>query len=165
MARGDWPGLRLRLVGGGDGVDYYQQIATGLGVQERVDFSGTLRGRDLVEAYQQSTLIVLPSTTEAESFGISLIEGMACGKPVIGSRIGGIPYVISDGEDGLLVAPSDARSLAAACAAILSDPELGVRLGAAGRSKVEENFASAGLAARHVDLLRNVLLDPGRPVD
>lgn len=165
VAQGQWPGLRLRLVGGGDGVDHYRAIATRLGVQDQVDFSGVLRGQDLVEAYQQSTVIVLPSTTEAESFGISLIEGMACAKPVIGSRIGGIPYVISEGEDGLLVTPGDPASLAAACASILSQPDLAVRLGAAGRRKVEENFASAGLATRHVDLLRNVLLHPREAVD
>ncbi len=162
IAQGDWPDLRLRLVGGGDGADFYREIAVRLGVQDRVEFTGILRGQDLVEAYQQSTMIVLPSTTGAESFGISLIEGMACGKPVIGSRIGGIPFVISDHEDGLLVTPGDADSLAAACASILSDPDSGVQLGATGRRKVEENFGSALLATRHVDLLRDVLQNPRR---
>jgi len=163
--QGHWPELRLHLVGGGDGIDYYRAMASRLGLHEQVEFAGILRGQDLVEAYQHSTMIVLPSTTEAESFGISLIEGMACAKPVIGSRIGGIPFVISDGEDGLLVTPGDADSLAEACASILSQPELGAQLGAAGRHKVEVNFASARLAARHVGLIRQVVLAPHRLPD
>jgi glycosyltransferase involved in cell wall biosynthesis len=60
----------------------------------KVEFSGQLSGDDLVEAYRRARALVLPSVTEAESFGMTLIEAMACGRPVIGSDIGGIPYVI-----------------------------------------------------------------------
>jgi len=163
--RDEWPGLQLQLVGGGDGVSLYQEIAARLGIDGIVVFTGVLRGEDLVKAYQQSTVVVLPSTTEAESFGITLIEGMSCSKPVIGSRIGGIPFVISDGDDGLLVTPNDAESLASACALILSQPDLGVQLGAHGRRKVEERFSSRRLVERHVDLLRNAHLGPRQTVD
>jgi glycosyltransferase involved in cell wall biosynthesis len=84
--------------------------------------------------------VVLPSTTDSESFGMVLIEAMACAKPVIGSDVGGIPFVIDDGRDGYLVPPADAGALAGACLEILRTPDLAAALGEQGHRKVKDRF-------------------------
>ena len=99
------PEARLRIVGEGDALDDHRRLAAELGLAANVDFTGALDRSALVDVYNQASVVVLPSLTEAESFGMTLIEAMACAKPVIGSRIGGIPYVIDDGVDGFLVEP------------------------------------------------------------
>jgi glycosyltransferase involved in cell wall biosynthesis len=83
-------------------------------------------------------LIAHPSGNE--SFGIAFIEAWACGKPVIGVRVGAIPSVIDEGRDGLLVRYLDPDSLAQAILELLADPSRRVRMGQAGRRKVLENY-------------------------
>lgn len=72
---------------------------------------------------------------------MALVEAMACGTPVVGSAVGGIPYVVDDGENGLLVPPGDPVALATACAGLLSDGVLADRMGAAGRRAAEQRYA------------------------
>ena len=72
-----------------------------------------------------------------EGFGISCVEASACGLPVIGSRSGGIPEAIREGETGLLVEPEDPAAVTAATVRVLADDALRRRLGAAGRAAVE----------------------------
>jgi glycosyltransferase involved in cell wall biosynthesis len=83
-------------------------------------------------------IFALPSGQE--SFGIAFIEAWACGKPIVGARIGAIPSVIDEGRDGLLVAYQDADDLARAILELLADPSRRVRMGEAGRRKVLENY-------------------------
>jgi glycosyltransferase involved in cell wall biosynthesis len=108
--------------------------------------------------------VVLPSLTDAESFGMALVEAMSCGRPVVGSRVGGIPGVVTDGQDGLLVPPGDARALAAACLTVLTDPGLADRLGRAGRQAAVSRFSWSRQLPAYLDVFRD-LLDraAGRP--
>jgi glycosyltransferase involved in cell wall biosynthesis len=78
--------------------------------------------------------------TGQESFGIAFIEAWACGKPIVGARVGAIPSVVDEGRDGLLVAYQDADDLAQAILELLADPSRRVRMGEAGRRKVLENY-------------------------
>jgi glycosyltransferase involved in cell wall biosynthesis len=89
--------------------------------------------------YMACDLLALPSGYE--SFGIAFLEAWAHGKAVIGARIGAIPTVIDDGQDGLLVTYGDPHDLAQAISQLVRNPERRARLGAAGRSKVVENYA------------------------
>jgi glycosyltransferase involved in cell wall biosynthesis len=88
--------------------------------------------------YTASDLLVLPSGYE--SFGIAFLEAWAYGKAVVGARIGAIPTVISDGQDGLLATYGDADDLARTISRLVENPEERARLGAAGRRKVLENY-------------------------
>ena len=91
--------------------------------------------RDLLAA---TDLFAMPSRTD--SFGIVYLEAWCCGVPVIGARAGGVPDVIADGEDGLLVPFGDVAALTSAVRALLDDRALAARLGARGRAKTLERF-------------------------
>jgi rhamnosyl/mannosyltransferase len=140
LVHAELPEARLVLVGGGDAVAEHRRFAAALGIPDAVAFRGTLSLEALVEAYQAASVVVLPSTTDSESFGMVLIEAMACAKPVIGSDVGGIPFVIDDGRDGYLVPPADAGALAGACLEILRAPDLAAALGTRGHRKVRDRF-------------------------
>jgi rhamnosyl/mannosyltransferase len=140
LVHAELPEARLVLVGGGDAVEDHRRFAATLGILDSVELRGRLSLEALVEAYQAASVVVLPSTTDSESFGMVLIEAMACGKPVIGSDVGGIPFVIDDGRDGYLVPPADASALAGACLEILRAPELAAALGEQGYRKIKDRF-------------------------
>lgn len=153
---GDLPEARLRLVGSGDALPGHLELARSLGIADRVVAGGALGGDDLVEAMQQAAVLVLASTTDAECAGTVLMEGMACGTPIVASDVGSLAYVVRDGVAGIIVEPGDARALAGACRAVLCDGELADRLGRAGRERAVGEFAWPLLARRYVDLFRSL---------
>ncbi|MHB9129425.1 MAG: glycosyltransferase family 4 protein, partial [Candidatus Humimicrobiaceae bacterium] len=132
--------ISLRLVGSGDRVEHFKMFAQKLGINTNIRFMGPKINNELALEYQHAKVIVLPSITEAEAFGMVLIEAMNNKKPVIGSHIGGIPYVIDDGENGILVSPKDPEALADAIIKIIKDPVLAKKMGENGYKKVKENF-------------------------
>lgn len=93
---------------------------------------------DVLSLVRSADLFVMSSVTEG--LGSAVLDAMALGLAVVGTRAGGIPEAVVDGETGLLVAPGDARALAAAIARLLKDPLLRERLGHAGRVRVERHF-------------------------
>ena len=107
---------------------------------ENIEFVGVKQGEELVEEMQKASVLVLASLAHMESFGMVLIEAMACETPVVGTNIGGIPEVIRDGVDGFIVEPRDSNALALAISKIVSDKELATRMGRSGEAKVRENF-------------------------
>ncbi|MGN6132579.1 MAG: glycosyltransferase family 4 protein [Nocardioidaceae bacterium] len=147
------PGVRLGVVGAGDDVASLQRLAERLGVGAVVDWYGAAEHRDLPAFYRRAAVTVLPSTTESESFGMTLVEAMACGCAVVGTRVGGIPFVVREGVDGLLAEPGDAGSLAQALAAVLTDPARAAALGAAGRQAAEERWDWRHLEERTMRVL------------
>jgi glycosyltransferase involved in cell wall biosynthesis len=155
----DLPEARLRLVGDGDAIAQHRAYVERLGLADRVDFTGALFGEHLVEELQQAAVLVLPSLTEAESFGMVLIEAMACGTPVVGSTVGGIPHVISDGVTGLLVPPGDVGALADASRLLLADADAADRIGAAGRRSVVDHYARTDLTGRYLRLFQSLHTD------
>lgn len=118
------PEARLTIVGDGDGIEPLQKRAAELGVADLVAWAGPVDHATLPAYYRRAGVTVLPSLTEAESFGMVLAEAMACGCPVVGSSVGGIPYVVRDGVDGRLVPPGDPVALAEAMAAVLTQEML-----------------------------------------
>ncbi|HLL67799.1 MAG TPA: glycosyltransferase family 4 protein [Micromonosporaceae bacterium] len=158
----DVPAAQLVLVGGGDAVAEHRRLVDRLGLRHRVRFAGPLRDDDLVRAYQSAAVVVLPSITGSESFGMCLIEAMACAKPVIGSDVGGIPFVIDHGRTGLLVPPGAPLALATACTRLLRHPDVAARMGREGRREVVARYAWPGQVEKYLGLLRALPSPPTR---
>jgi len=105
----------------------------------------------LLELYRRSDVLVVP--TLADCFTMAGLEGMACGLPVVTSRVGGIPEAVVDGETGALVAPGDRGALARTLETLAGDPGLRRRWGAAGRRRAEARFDASAQAARTAGIL------------
>lgn len=133
--------VTFAIVGDGDARAKYEQLSAQLGIDNHVVFLGPLTHSELTKTYSVSKLIVLPSTTESESFGMVVAEAASCGVPAIGSNIGGIPYVINDHTTGLLVEPGNHTAFATAISQLLTDDQLRKRYGKAARKRVIELFS------------------------
>jgi glycosyltransferase involved in cell wall biosynthesis len=157
LLRSEVPEVRLNMVGAGDGVSFLQSLARELGIADIVRWNGALHGKALVEEYRRAGVVVLPSTRPSESFGMVLVEAMACGRPVVGSHIGGIPIVIRPKIDGLLVPPGEPKALADACRSILLDRELAENLGTQGRRIAEERWDWSKRLVPIIDVLDGAL--------
>jgi glycosyltransferase involved in cell wall biosynthesis len=148
----------LKVAGYGRMEGELQALTRELGLADRVEFLGM---RDDVHALlREADVFVHPAIWE-EAFGLTVTEGMASGCGVIATRGGGIPEIIDDGQDGLLVPRGDAAALARAIDRLAQDPALRARLGAAGRLKVERAFGLARCIREHVDFMEQVAF--GRP--
>jgi glycosyltransferase involved in cell wall biosynthesis len=127
---------------------------------KQVVFAGSRS--DVAAVTAELDVSVLPSLREAQ--GLVLLEAMALGKPVVASRVGGIPEVVRHGRTGLLVPPADPAALAAAVIRIAGEPGFGARLGHAGRTRAERHFslgAMVGAVERvYREELRRVGLAP-----
>jgi glycosyltransferase involved in cell wall biosynthesis len=131
-----WPTLRLVIVGDGEMRAQLSSLVAELGVGDRVIFAG-LRPRSPSFHYLFE-LSVLCSFTEG--FPNSVVEAMAAGRPVVATRVGGIPDALVDGETGILVAPGSPSELAAALERLLKAPEEARAMGARGREQARERF-------------------------
>jgi rhamnosyl/mannosyltransferase len=149
------PEARLTIVGEGDRVAEFQ--ARSSRVDGALEVLGRVSDRALVDAYQRSRVVVLPSTSEAESFGMVLAEANACGRPVVGSEIGGIPGFVDHRDNGLLARPGDPEHLADRLIEVLDDDELAARLGRRGRQRVLADHDWDRLASRTESVLAEAL--------
>jgi rhamnosyl/mannosyltransferase len=130
----------------------------------RVTFLGELPVADLIACYHAAEVFVLPSVARSEAFGIVQLEAMACGRPVVNTRIdSGAPFVSIDGETGITVAPGSATALAKAINRLLDNPELRASYGAAAARRVREYFGLEAMVERTLSLYQRVL--DGSPRD
>jgi glycosyltransferase involved in cell wall biosynthesis len=132
-----------------------QQLAAELGVQQFVHFAGRKQPSELAVYYAAGDLKV--TTPWYEPFGLTPLEAMACGRPVVGSNVGGLTFSIQDGVTGLLVPPRDPRAVAARVERLLRDPSLRERFGRAGRRRVETEFGWPLAAQRYADIYRQLV--------
>ena len=150
--------LKLVLVGDGPLREELEVLAGALQLNSQVNFAGSQERGKVADLLHGCEVFVLPS--RSEPFGIAIIEAMACGKPVVATRTGGIPEIIEHGQDGLLVEPDNPGELADAIQSLLNNPKLGAALGAKGRIKVGERFLWENTGSAYERLYRAVS-DPG----
>ena len=151
------PGAGLRIVGRGALAPEVEALVRELPGQ--TSWTPAVPPHAVAAALDRSTLLVLPS--RSEGMGRVVVEALCRGRPVVASRVGGIPDLVEDGVTGLLVRPGDDEALAAALIRILGDPGEAERLAAAARPAVEAWLPSAGeYAARLRDLVDRVAGQP-----
>lgn len=143
----------LLMVGDGPERAAAQALARRLGVAERVRFLG--RQDQIEEITGLADLYLLPS--ELESFGLSALEAMACGVPVIGSDAGGLPEVVKHGETGYLLPVGDVEGMAARAIEILRDDRLRRSMGAAARRRAEALFGAERIVGQYERYYERVL--------
>jgi rhamnosyl/mannosyltransferase len=152
--------VRATALIAGDGPlgDALAAEAARLGVGDQVVFLGRVSEADLKALYHACDVFVLPSVERSEAFGIVQLEAMACGRPVVNTRLdSAVPHVSLDGLTGLTVPPGDPAALAAALRALLDDPARRAAMGAAGRQRVRENFSAELMARRTLEVYRDVV--------
>jgi glycosyltransferase involved in cell wall biosynthesis len=130
---------RLVVVGDGPMRDVYEGLAREYGLGSSVTFAGYADDSTLPLYYAACDLLVLPSKDSSEGFGLVLLEAMASGKAVIGTKVGGITEVIKDSENGVIVNPHDFDALVIAIVLLLEDDNVRRRMGANGRRFAELN--------------------------
>jgi len=132
------PDAELRIIGRGTmGAVVERLVAESAG---RVTWTASVPGDAIAGALDAATVLVLPS--RSEGLGRVVVEAFCRGRGVLGSRVGGIPDLVTDGETGILVSPDDPEALADALVRFLADPSLAQRTGAAARRAVEPWLAT-----------------------
>jgi len=124
--------------------------------QGQIVFRGFVGRDQLIAHYQHATIYIAP--TQYETFGYTVLEAMACGRPVISTRVGAIPELVDDGETGLLVPWNDPAALADAVLSLLADPESAARMGTAGRQKACALFTLDRISYRTCEVYESVML-------
>ena len=143
------PGATLEIVGRGTLREVAQRLVAEL--PEQTSWRESLPAGEVARALDDATVLVLPS--RSEGLGRVVVEAFCRGRGVVGSRVGGIPDLVTDAKSGLLVPPGDAQALAEALVRVLGDRALAERLGSAGRASVEPWLATPEEYARQVRAL------------
>ncbi|MBP2417674.1 glycosyltransferase [Microlunatus capsulatus] len=146
------PDTELLVVGGATGDperDRLQELAARVRVADRLHFPGQVPRAAMPALLRSADAVVCAPWYEP--FGLVPLEAMACGVPVVSAAVGGMLDSVGDGVTGLLVPPQDPVALAAALRRLLAAPELGARLGAAGRARVLERYTWPRVAAATAD--------------
>lgn len=152
-------GVHLAIVGGPSGprgrteLDDLQQLARSLGAADRIHFLPPQPHHQLADFYRAADVLLMPS--RSESFGLVAAEAQACGLPVVAANVGGIPYVVTEGESGLLVDGHEPDGYAKAVASILEDDVFaaGLRTGAIAKA---EDFSWPATVDRLLELYEGI---------
>ena len=148
------PQAMVVLIGEGQERKALMEQAVALGVADRVRFTGYLPPAQIPDWLNAADVFVLPSLSEGRPNVI--LEALACGRPVVATRVGGIPEIVDDGRTGFLVEPQQPDQLAERIGLLLNDRELGRRIGRAGR----QSLIDKGLTwDHHVDRLVEIYAD------
>ncbi|HEU0008342.1 MAG TPA: glycosyltransferase [Verrucomicrobiae bacterium] len=156
-----YPGLKYRVIGDGPLRSSLEGLRRQLGLEMNVEFMGAQGREEVIAAYAQSDLFVLPSVVASdgstETQGVVLIEAQAMGLPVVASRVGGIPDSLTDGVSGFLVPERDSEALAWKLAELIERRESWPEIGMAGQRFVKEKFDLRKLNDELEALYRQVL--------
>jgi glycosyltransferase involved in cell wall biosynthesis len=147
--------VALRVAGDGPHAGRLKGFGRSLGVDGRAEFLGAVL--DMPAFWQSTDVAVVPSNRLIESFGMSAVEAMACGKPVVATDSGALPSIVADGETGRVVAAGDRAALATAIAEYVVDPARRARHGLNARRRCEEKFGIERAARRYLELCAKLI--------
>ena len=149
------PSARLLLVGSPENPSYVHELKSMvelLGIEEKVEFIDEVSQRELAGLMQAYRAFVLPSLSEG--LGRVILEAMACGKPVIGSKVGGIIEVIEEGQTGFLIPPGDVEALAERLTWILTHPEEAGTMGRRAREFARGFFSKDSYVKNYASMFK-----------
>lgn len=158
QVREEVPEVLLLVAGDGPERASLDRLVHTLGLEQHVRFLGTLSQEQLRRYYSLADVFLMTGRAvpnDIEGFGLVYLEANACGTPVIGARVGGIPDAIQHGETGLLVPPDDPSATATALTDLLTTPDLARRLGKQGLERVRATANWDHVANRLWTVLRN----------
>ena len=149
------------IIGDGPLRDILQQKIEKLDLSSKVNLLGSLSQQAVLEKLRTTDIFALASTIDAQGatdvFPTVILEAMASARPVVSTRLAGIPELVLDGETGILVSPGEPSALTNALEQLLLDPELRLRHGRAGRARLEQHFRIENTVAPLVELFQNTL--------
>jgi 1,4-alpha-glucan branching enzyme len=159
----EFPSARLLLVGDGNQRSALQLQAKKLGIKNAVGFLGRVSAEKLRLLYCDADVFVHPSLYDP--FPIAVLEAMSMGKSVVATHVGGIPEMITNGVDGLLVEPRNSFELARAITDILSDSSSSRRLGQEARKRIEKEFTWEAIARKTLEFYKSLLSEKRTRLD
>lgn len=133
--RGHLPGLSLTVAGDGPELEALQSLAKSLGIDEVTTFTGKLDRDAMAKLYKSAHIMLNPSLVD--NTPNSILEAWASGVPVVSTHVGGVPYLVEDGVDGLLVSPGDDCAMADAVDSLIANPARWAQLHDSGLQKVK----------------------------
>lgn len=148
-----YPGVQLLIAGDGRMKEELTRLVKSVGIQENTYFLPTVA--DTVEVLTAIDIFVMPSLKEG--LGLSLMEAMACGLPVIGSEVGGIKSLIQQGVNGVLVQPAESAGLSCAILDLLKDTGKAASLGARARDFIAHNFSQERMVKETEEVYKECL--------
>ena len=131
-----------------------------LGVEDRVTMLGAVDHKDMIRYYALSDIVLVPSIYSAgveEATSISALEAMGSGVPLIACAVGGLKEIVEHGKDGLLVEEKNVEELSDAMIQLLGNPEEGVQLAKAGRTKITEEYSHFAAAEKYEKIYMKAL--------
>ena len=151
-----YPDVILLYAGRGGMQADLQKLSEEMSISDSVIFAGFVEEELKPLYYHSADIFCLPSVTLAEAFGIVNLEAMACGLPVVSSKLGGIPDVIQNGKNGIIVEPGNVEALANALLKLLEDDELQVKMSLEGKS-MSEDYSWTKIAEETEKIYENLL--------
>ena len=151
-----FPNVRLTLIGEGNRLQEYKSLVTDLGLSNRVEFTGWLNNQEIQTLAAKCSIGIFPS--RIESFGLSVVEAMATGLPVIAARGGTVPENIKDGVTGTLVPVNNSDALAEAINKALENPQYSETMAIAAKSAVKKKFSWDRAADSMIEIYKNLCM-------
>lgn len=152
------------LIGEGDQRKELEQLASKLGVLPHFIFPGWVDYEKLLYYYNTADIFILPSVRDnqgnLDDQSVSVVEAMACGKPIITSDFSGYKLVIENGENGFLVAEKDSFALADSLKKLIDNPQLRDRMGKASRDRSVKMYSWRAIGAQYNKLFNSLLVEP-----
>jgi glycosyltransferase involved in cell wall biosynthesis len=151
--KSEYPEVKLHIVGPGSPLSFPKALSVQEGIERHLVFWGQVDYSSIPKFYKGADVCAFPSRLEA--FGIAILEAMASGKPVVASNVGGIPEIISDGENGILVKPDDPNAFAESILTLLRDDTLRNRL-SYNALKTAANYSWDNIAVKYISLYKHL---------
>jgi len=149
------------IVGDGDQREYLEKLTRKLGVQQNFIFTGSVNYQELIHYYNLADIFILPSVRDEkgnlDDQSVSVMEAMACGKPVITSNFPGYRIVINDGENGFLVNERDVKKIRETICTLVKSKVLREEMGRKGRQRITREFSWKAVGVQYSNLFSSLV--------